>query len=42
VNSLKLDIEEAEVDVLRPSAPWIERVDVLVAELHDRLLRHHD
>jgi len=30
----KIDIEGAEVDLLRPPIPWIERVDMIVIELH--------
>jgi FkbM family methyltransferase len=36
VNVLKMDIEGAEKDILECCVPWIDRVDVLVAELHDR------
>jgi FkbM family methyltransferase len=35
IGVLKLDIEGAEVEVLRSSSAWIDRVDVLVVELHD-------
>lgn len=34
---LKLDIEGAERDLLAAAAPWIDRVDILVAELHEGL-----
>lgn len=30
----KIDIEGAELDLLRPPVPWIDRVDMLVIELH--------
>jgi hypothetical protein len=32
-----MDIEGAEVEVLRTSADWMPKVDVLIAELHDWL-----
>lgn len=32
---LKMDIEGAEVEVLRDSAGWIDRVDAIVLELHE-------
>jgi FkbM family methyltransferase len=34
---LKLDVEGAESEILAASAGWIERTDILVAELHERL-----
>lgn len=37
VDLLKMDIEGAEKDVLEKSSGWIDRVDVLCAELHDRI-----
>lgn len=37
VDILKIDIEGAELEVLNASAPWIHRVDAIIAELHDRL-----
>jgi FkbM family methyltransferase len=37
IGLLKLDIEGAELEVLRSSSTWIDRVDVLVVELHDGL-----
>ncbi len=37
INLLKIDIEGSELGVLENSAPWIERVDVIVAELHEEL-----
>jgi hypothetical protein len=36
---LKIDIEGGEVEVFDAARSWIDRVDVLVAELHDRLRR---
>jgi len=36
VDILKLDIEGAEQEVMEHSAPWIGRVNTIVAELHDR------
>jgi FkbM family methyltransferase len=36
VDLLKLDIEGSEKEVLESSAPWIDRVDAVVVELHDR------
>ncbi len=38
IDLLKLDVEGAERDVLRDSGVWIDRVDMLVAELHDRFV----
>jgi len=35
---LKVDIEGAEKELFTHAAPWIERVDVVFAELHDRIL----
>ena len=37
IDLLKMDIEGAEKDVLEKSSGWIDRVDVLCAELHDRI-----
>ncbi len=37
IGLLKLDIEGGEKDILGQSAAWIERVDILTAELHDRI-----
>jgi FkbM family methyltransferase len=34
---LKLDVEGAESEILAASAGWIERTDIMVAELHERL-----
>lgn len=36
IDVLKMDIEGAEKEVLGSCAPWIDRINVLVAELHDR------
>ena len=36
IGYLKIDIEGSELEVLRGSANWIDRVDVLGCELHDR------
>ena len=36
VNLLKLDIEGSELDVLQAYEGWIDRVDAIVVELHDR------
>lgn len=36
VDLLKLDVEGAEVEILGSSNEWIDRVDVIWAELHDR------
>ena len=35
---LKLDIEGAEGEVLAAAADWLARVDIVVAELHDRIV----
>lgn len=37
IDLLKLDIEGAECDLLDPRPAWIERCEVIVAELHDRI-----
>jgi len=34
---LKMDIEGSEREVLGASAPWIDRVNAIVVELHDRI-----
>jgi FkbM family methyltransferase len=36
VDVLKIDIEGAEKEVFENSAPWIDRVGMIVIELHDR------
>ncbi len=38
IDLLKLDIEGSERDLLLGCADWIDKVDVVVAELHDRFL----
>lgn len=35
---LKMDIEGAEAEILQRGAEWLDRVDVMVIELHDRLV----
>jgi FkbM family methyltransferase len=37
IDLLKLDIEGAEFDLLKEQPEWIDRVRVIVAELHDRI-----
>lgn len=37
VDILKMDIEGAEREVFSDSSPWIDRVDGLIVELHERL-----
>lgn len=37
IDILKMDIEGAELEVLRDSAAWIEKVDVLILELHEHI-----
>lgn len=39
VDILKLDIEGAEADLMAASAAWIDDVDIICAELHDRFMR---
>jgi FkbM family methyltransferase len=39
VDLLKLDIEGSEKEVFEAARPWIDKVDVIVAELHDALRR---
>lgn len=39
IDLLKIDIEGAEKEVFESSAPWIDRVDVIAIELHDRFKR---
>ncbi len=36
INILKIDIEGSEKEVMADSAPWIEKVDALIVELHER------
>ena len=35
INILKLDVEGAEVEILRPPTPWLALVDCIIVELHD-------
>ena len=35
---LKMDVEGAEAEILRNAADWLDRVNVLIIELHDRLV----
>jgi FkbM family methyltransferase len=35
---LKMDVEGAEVEILRDAASWLDRVNVMIIELHDRLV----
>jgi len=37
IDILKVDIEGSEKEVFENSSPWIEKVGVLVVELHDRI-----
>lgn len=37
IDILKIDIEGAEVEVFNASSEWIDEVDTIIAELHDRL-----
>lgn len=37
IDILKIDIEGAEREVFRDSSSWIEKVDVLIIELHERM-----
>lgn len=39
VDILKLDIEGTEASLMAASDPWIDCVDVICAELHDRFVR---
>lgn len=36
---LKMDVEGAEVEILRDSSSWLGRVNVMIIELHDRIVR---
>jgi hypothetical protein len=38
VDLLKLDIEAAEYELFDSPDPWLQKVDNLVIELHDRLV----
>lgn len=35
---LKMDVEGAEAEILRDGADWLDRIDTMVIELHDRLV----
>lgn len=37
IDLLKVDIESAEKEVFQDSSRWIDRVDALIVELHDRM-----
>jgi len=37
IDILKIDIEGAEREVFRDTSAWIERVDAIIAELHDHM-----
>jgi FkbM family methyltransferase len=37
IDVLKIDIEGAELEVFDASASWIDKVDAIIVELHDRL-----
>lgn len=37
IDILKLDIEGAEREVFKDPSPWLEKVDALIVELHERL-----
>jgi FkbM family methyltransferase len=37
IDILKLDVEGAEKEVLEHAAGWIDRVDTMIVELHDRV-----
>jgi hypothetical protein len=39
VGILKVDIEGAEKEVFSGAASWIDRVDGIIIELHDRMKR---
>lgn len=36
IDILKIDIEGAELEVFKKSSPWINKVDALIVELHER------
>ena len=38
IDLLKMDVEGAEAEILRTSSEWLDRVNVMVIELHDRLV----
>ena len=35
---LKMDVEGAEAEILRGAGDWLDRVNVMVIELHDRMV----
>jgi FkbM family methyltransferase len=35
---LKMDVEGAEVEILRAASEWLDRVNVMIVELHDRMV----
>ena len=37
IDILKVDIEGAELEVFGDSLPWIDSIDTIIAEMHDRL-----
>lgn len=37
INILKIDIEGAEKEVFSDTSPWIEKIDSLIIELHERM-----
>lgn len=37
IDIFKVDIEGAELEVFGDSSPWIDSIDTIIAELHDRL-----
>lgn len=39
IDILKIDIEGAEKEVFEAAADWIDQVDILVTELHERLIK---
>lgn len=38
LNLLKMDVEGAEAEIFRGPLEWLDRVDVMVVELHDRIV----
>jgi FkbM family methyltransferase len=36
---LKMDVEGAEIEILRDASSWLGRVNVMIIELHDRIVR---
>jgi FkbM family methyltransferase len=39
IDILKLDIEGGEIDVLATSGDWLDRTTILLAELHERIIK---